>query len=87
MCFGAHVPGGVRNETRGVASFLLIGCSRRATGPHSALLFGAALVQACVAVSLSLVSQWRCVVNAVVMISHEELYTRNVAAMHVLELG
>ena len=50
--------------------------------------FGGALVQACVAVSPSLVSQWRCfVVNAVVMISHEERYTRNVAAMHVLELG
>ena len=60
-----------------------------AGGGASLSAFGAALVQACVAVSLSLVSQWRCfVVNAVVMISHAEVYTtRNVAAMHVLELG
>ena len=31
MCFGAHVPGGVRNETRGVASFLLLAAGSATT--------------------------------------------------------
>jgi len=62
------------SETRHAVWLLFADWLLAAGGGASLSAFGAALVQACVAVTLS---QWRrFVVNAEVMISHEELYAR-----------